>query len=156
MTSSTTSSSTANLSLDIHGYNFANIGISPKIYINNTELNTKKRATIESALFTDLYGEYKDDTSNSKFDILKAKLDDTTTGFIASPITDSYAVHIQLQIVKNPINTSDTPIPVKEAVIIEFEPYKIERLTTTPAGGGRRRTKISKRHSTYRTRKNKK
>lgn len=66
-------------------------------------------------------------------------------------------LYIKVHIEK--IQTSPTAgdvIEPKHSAVIEFEPYKIDKLENTTSGGGRRRTKMSKRHSTYRTRKNKK
>jgi hypothetical protein len=138
----------ATVSLNIDGYKFVNSGTTTPttIYINNVELTTQKNDDL-SNLFNDLYTEYKEKTP-IKFTNLSGKLSDE---FIKN--TDSYAVCIQLQIVKIPNTTpSTTQIAPGEAVIIEFEPYVLPPTTS----GGRRRTKMSKRDPMYRTRKNKK
>jgi hypothetical protein len=138
----------ATVSLNIDGHNFANgINQTPKIYINKDILTTQKNDDL-SNLFNDLYTEYK--KKPTKFADQSGKL---STEFIKN--NGSYAVCIQLQIVKNPKAESTTQIAPGEAVIIEFEPYVI-KLSNTSKRGGRRRTKMSKRDPMYHTRKNKK
>lgn len=159
--------STANLSFTVNDYDFSeSTKTLPDIYINSLqELGTKQvdltsfTKDAATSLFNAIDAEFIGDIGlNPHIKWGKTDAKSLESDFLV--YGEKYYILITAHILHQNIFTSGSAgIPLKNSVVIKFGPYAIpalKKVVAASAGGGRRRTKISKRHSTYRTRKNKK
>ena len=163
MASTTVSAaSTAKLSFTVNDTDFSSAKTLPDIYINSVVLNTTQvdLTTFAKPAATTMFNAI-DAEFISDIDSLK-KWEKKDASFLESTFlvdTEPYYILITAHILHQPNADTSAGIPINNSVVIKIGPYeipKLQKVVTTTAGGGRRRTKISKRHSTYRTRKNKK
>jgi hypothetical protein len=155
--------SSATLSFTVNKRNFSDPATTPTppdIYINSADLTTQKvnltsfEKEAATAMFKKIDEEFMGDiATNSPTKWGKIDASKLTDDFLVDRGT--YYVLITANILHGETTYNAGAIPENNSVVIKFGPYEIPELQVVPGGGGRRRTKMSKRHPKHRTRKNK-